>query len=186
MGMPEKLADAGITKEEFSAIYDSHAEKIYRFIYYKTLHRETAEDLTSHTFMNALEHMDQFDPKRGSITVWLYRIARNLIIDHYRRKRSTVDIDDVWDLASGDDPASEVHDSIRIEEVKAALGKLPREQRDIVILRIWEDMPYKEIALVLEKSESACKMTFSRVMARLREELAVAAFMLFLFREILK
>jgi RNA polymerase sigma factor (sigma-70 family) len=172
--MSKKLAGASITKEEFSAIYDSHAEKIYRFIYYKTLHRETAEDLTSHTFLNALENMDQFDPKRGSMTIWLYRIARNLVIDHFRKKRNTIDIDDVWDLASSDDPAGEVHENMQLDEIKTALAKLPREQRDIVILRIWEDLPYKEIAAIMDKNESACKMMFSRVMARLRTELTVA------------
>jgi RNA polymerase sigma-70 factor (ECF subfamily) len=169
-----------MTKDEFSAVYDSHAEKIYRFIYYKTLHRETAEDLTSHTFLNALEHMDQYDPVKGSVTVWLYRIARNLVIDHFRKKRPTLDIDDAWDLASGDDPAKDVHDSMQIDEIKAALGKLPREQRDIVILRIWEDLPYKEIAGIMEKSESACKMMFSRVIAKLKEELTLVAIIMFI------
>jgi RNA polymerase sigma-70 factor, ECF subfamily len=182
--MPTSVSGSAIGTKEFSEIYDSHADKIYRFIYYKTLQRELAEDLTSNTFLNALEHIDQYDARRGSITVWLYKIARNLVIDHYRKKRNTVDIDDVWDLASGEDVEKGVLATMQIAELKTALGKLPAEQRDIVILRIWEDLPYKEIAEIVDKTESACKMMFSRVIARLRNELAVGAFALLFFPEL--
>jgi RNA polymerase sigma-70 factor (ECF subfamily) len=178
--------DVTVSKEEFAEIYDSHAERIYGFIYYKTLHRETAEDLTSHTFLNALEHLHQYDPGKGSITVWLYQIARNLVTDHFRKKSSTVNIEDVWDIASAEDVESEVGDKVRIEELKAALGKLPSEQRDIVILRVWQDLPYSEIARIMEKSEPACKMMFSRVIARLKDEFVLVGVMCLLFVKILK
>jgi RNA polymerase sigma-70 factor (ECF subfamily) len=180
--MPTECAKARISEHEFSEIYDAHAEKIYRFVYYKTLHRETAEDLTSHTFLKALEHIDQFDSSRGSITVWLYRIARNLVIDHFRKKRRTVDIDDVWDLASSENVEAGALDRAQLAEIKEALAKLPAEQRDIVILRVWEDLPYREIAGIMGKTESACKMMFSRVMSRLKDALVPALIMLFFFR----
>jgi RNA polymerase sigma-70 factor (ECF subfamily) len=178
--MPES-----VTREEFADVYDTHTEKIYRFIYYKTFRRETAEDLTSQTFLRALERIEQFDPGRGSITVWLYRIARNLVIDHFRARKSTVNIDDVWDLASSENVECDAENRMRLREIGEALGRLPAEQRDIVILRIWQDVPYREIALIMEKSEAACKMLFSRVMARLRSEVGAAVVLLVLFADML-
>jgi RNA polymerase sigma-70 factor (ECF subfamily) len=175
-----------MSRDEFGNVYDTHAERIYNFIYYKTLNREVAEDITSHTFLKALENLHQYDSTKGTITVWLYRIARNLVIDHYRKKRATVNIDDVWDLSSNEDVQCDIEIKVQIEELKTVLSKLPAEQRDIIILRVWQDLPYSEIALIMQKSEGACKMMFSRIIARLREEYTIAVILLIVFADILR
>ena len=87
-------------QDDFGKLYDQHVKKIYEFIYFKTHHKETAEDLTSVTFMKALSNIESFDEKKASFKTWLYRIARNTVIDHYRMKRETADLEDAWDLRS--------------------------------------------------------------------------------------
>jgi RNA polymerase sigma-70 factor (ECF subfamily) len=169
-----------ITKEEFAKVYDTHASKIYQFIYYKTYHREIAEDLTATTFLKALEHIHQYDSKKGSISSWLYQIARNCVTDHYRSQRRAVAIDDVWDLAGHQNVELDAENREHLEELQAVMNTLPADQRDILILRIWQELPYKEIAQIMGKSEGACKMMFVRVIAQLRKHLSVAA-LLFVF-----
>lgn len=178
---PDKKS--GIDREQFAEVYDHYASRIYQFIYYKTYHKETAEDLTSHTFLRAFENLHHFNPEKGSIGAWIYQIARNLVADHYRAKKKTVDIDDVWDLAGYQNVELDVQNKEQLEELREVLRKLPAEQRDILILRIWQELSYKEISQIMGKTEGACKMMFSRVIAKLRKELSVAVLLLlFLFK----
>jgi RNA polymerase sigma-70 factor (ECF subfamily) len=162
-------------RDEFAKVYDAFVGRIYGFIYYKTCHRETAEDLTSATFLKVLQNSRRYDPKKGSLQVWIYRIARNLVIDHYRKKRPFVAIDDVWDLASKEDVECDLAVKEQIRELKDLLASLPAEQRDIVIMRVWQELPYWVIAGIVGKCEAACKMIFSRVLAGLKTALPAMA-----------
>ena len=170
----------GINKENFGEVYDTYAQKIYQFIYYKTYNKEIAEDLVSQTFLRALEKLHYFDPAKGTMSAWLYQIARNIVADHYRARKYTVDIEDVWDLASDQNVELDLENREQLEELREVLKKLPGDQRDMLILRIWQDLSYKEIAQILDKTEGACKMMFSRIIAKLRKEISVAV-VLFLF-----
>jgi RNA polymerase sigma factor (sigma-70 family) len=167
--------------DRFTELYDRYFEPIYRFIYFKTQHCETAEDLTSQTFLKALEHIERF--KDGSFQAWLYRIARNTVIDHYRTTRPQSDIEDAWDLDDGTNPARDAELRDLVGRVRGSLSQLPADQRDVVLLRLWDDRPYREIAEIMGKSEANCKVMFSRAVAKLRTEplsalLALIAIML--------
>lgn len=157
-------------KEKFGILYDEYVRKIYDFIYYKTHHKETAEDLTSRVFVKALEKINIFDCGRGFFSAWLYRIARNSVIDFYRTKKGDIGIDDVWDLASGGDLERDIDAKQKLEKVEKYLKKLKSEQREIIMLRVWQGMNYKEIAEIMDKSEAGCKMMFSRAINDLRKE----------------
>lgn len=85
--------------EAFGFLYDNYIKKIYDFIYYKTHHQETAEDLTNATFMKALENIRKFNLQEAYFPAWLYKIARNTVIDHYRTQKNHNNIDDAWDIA---------------------------------------------------------------------------------------
>lgn len=165
----------------FGELYDAYARKIYDFAYYRTHHRETAEDLAADVFLKAFAKISAFDPSNGTFSAWLYRIARNRVIDHYRTAKPSADIEDVWDLlASGDDVARDAETRERLRAVEAHLSSLPAAQRDVVIMRVWDGLTYAEIAETLGKSEAACKMTFSRAVATLRKNAPLAALLLIL------
>ncbi len=168
--------------EAFGEIYDAYIERIYRFVYYKTHHKETAEDVTSEVFRKALQAIASFDPAKGSLSGWLYRIARNAVIDHYRSARPTDDIDDMWDLMSDSDTERDVGAKMAAEQLQKHLVVLTSEQRDIVLMRVWEGMSYKEIAEAVGKTEAACKMAFMRSVGKLRDGMGFAAFLLVLTR----
>lgn len=169
-------------RDAFTAVYDAYIRPIYRFIYYRTHHRQTAEDLTGQTFLKAWRHIRSFDPKKGSVGSWLYRIARNTVTDHYRGSGPlTVDIADVWDISDRQDVARDASVRLELERVGHQLAGLTPEQREIVLLRVWDGLSHREIAELLGKSEASCKMLFSRTLATLRRKLgpsAVAALLL--------
>lgn len=165
--------------EAFGELYEQYVRKIYDFIYYKTHHKETAEDLTSQTFFKALEKIHTFKPDRGSFNTWIYQIARNTVTDHYRQSKTTLNIDDIWDLSNDDDVERDADTRLQLEKVHQHLGKLKPELREILLLRLWNDLPFKDIADIVGKSEANCKMIVHRALGKLQTDLLIALILLF-------
>lgn len=164
--------------KQFGLLYDKYAKKIYDFVYFKTFHKETAEDIVSNVFLKGLENIKNFDAAKGTFSAWLYAIARNTVIDHYRAKKTHVNIEDVWDLGESEDFAGAIDNKDTLFKVKKYLEKLEPAQREIVIMRVWQEMSYEEIAEALGKSVESCRMSFSRTMAKLRAEMPLLTFVL--------
>ena len=165
----------------FEAQYDAYVRKIYRYVYYRTQHRETAEDLTSQIFLKAFDRIASFDESRGTFSAWIYAIARNALTDHYRSDRDHDDIDDVWDLRSDEDVVRDAEARERVEKLRPYLEALPKDQRELLFLRLWDGLSYAEISVITGRSEDACKMAFSRTVARLRKDVPASILLLLLF-----
>jgi RNA polymerase sigma-70 factor (ECF subfamily) len=166
--------------EAFGILYDRYIGKIYRFIYYKTFVRETAEDITSDVFHKAFERIHSFNSSKGTFSAWIYRIARNSVIDHYRTQKKNIPIDDVFDLHTENRTALE-HDALTtLARVEEYMKTLPARQREIITLRLWEELSYKEIAEIMGGTEDGVKMAFSRAIRELREQCGPFALTLFL------
>ncbi|HOF33542.1 MAG TPA: sigma-70 family RNA polymerase sigma factor [Spirochaetota bacterium] len=157
--------------EKFIHVYDHYFKKIYDFAYYRTCNRESAEDITSQTFMRALEKADTYDKSRANVSTWLFKIASNLISDHFRAKRKSSSLEVIEELAAKDDFENEVSEKEILSQVMAVLKKLPEKKREIIILRIWQNMSYKEIAEISGASEASCKMIFYRAIDEIREKI---------------
>lgn len=163
--------------DAFGALYRHYADAVYAFVWSKTHHRETAEDLTAQTFTKALEHIASLTAAANAFRPWVYTIARNTVIDHYRTHRQHSDIDDAWDLASTDDVARDAAARMQLARVRELLEGMDQVQRDVVLLRVWSDLPYADIAAVVGRTPEHCKVIFSRVAKRLRTELALLLLM---------
>jgi len=164
---------------EFAKLYETYVQPVYRFIYYKTHHRETAEDITSATFMKALEKIQTFNPDKASFKTWLYQIARNNVVDHYRSYREISNIDDIWDMNTGENIETDTDIKMKLDSVREYLKKLKPEQREIILLRVWDGLGFQEIAEITGKTEASCKMMFKRTVDRLRGDMAVLALLIY-------
>lgn len=160
--------------EDFDLLYQRYARPIYAFAYRRVSDRATAEDITSATFLNALEGIRSFSLRKGPFRAWLYRIARNAIIDHARaaKHRAVAPLDETSETVPSEDRAEErAERAISGAHARRALSTLPDLPREIVMLRLWEDLPYAEIAAVVGKREDHCKVLYSRAIASLRSTL---------------
>lgn len=170
-------------REAFGRLYDLYARRVYAYLYYRTLDRESAEDLSGAVFLKALENLAGYRPERGRFSAWIYGIARNALKDHFRaraRSLSLAEATDLWELPDAGAHEVEAENRDLWERLKPHLARLPAEQREILILRTWDELPYKEIGLQLGKSEDSCKMSYSRALACLREAMPLSLVLAFL------
>ncbi|MBT6253887.1 sigma-70 family RNA polymerase sigma factor [Candidatus Uhrbacteria bacterium] len=154
----DMLVEQAKTQDEaFGALYDFYFPKIYKYILRRVGHRQTAEDLISSTFMKAFTKLDTYKKGTGSFQAWLYRIATNNVIDHYRRagKRQEVDIEPMIHLETNE-PGPERHASNAIdrENIEEVLGKLPDKDQEVLQLKFFAEFSNIEIAEALGISVS--------------------------------
>ncbi|MDT9594798.1 sigma-70 family RNA polymerase sigma factor [Nocardioides zeae] len=155
-----ELARGG-DKEAFGLLYDHYHGPVYRFLYYRTRSVTLAEDLTSETFFRALRRMNDFRWQGRDFGAWLTTIARNLATDHFKagrtRLETTVEDMGVHDDGHEEGPESTVLTSMTNEILMEALGRLPAEQQECLVLRFLQGMSIAETAAALERSEGAVK-----------------------------
>lgn len=139
-------------------IYDTYGPSIYRYVYRKTGNRDVAQDLMSETFHRLLAALKRGGGPREHLSGWLYRVAHNLVVDHYRDQPETphASLDD----ADPSRPASQgryVEHREQATRARAALRKLTPLQQQVVALRYLEDMSLKETASVLGRTVGSIK-----------------------------
>jgi RNA polymerase sigma factor (sigma-70 family) len=155
----------------FATFYDENVWRVYGFFGYRLRAREDAEDLTQQTFERALKAWRQFDPDRGTAQAWVISIARNLLIDHFRRDRSSSlrPLDEQPERLLGVDGGP---DDIGLEpELERALGLLSDRDREVIALRFGGDLNGPEIAATMGLSLANVQQILSRCLRALRAEL---------------
>lgn len=159
--------------EAFGALYDLYHPQIYRFVYLKVGRREESEDLTHQVFLSAWEHVREYAHRGHPFGSWLYRIARNAVIDHYRAKREVMPIEnmDAEVFLSGENIEEAASLSLLLQEVREGIRRLKPEHQDIIILRFVEELSVKEAAQALGRSEGAVKLLQHRAMRELQKHL---------------
>ncbi len=159
--------------EAFGKLYDAYIEKIYRFVYFKVSSREEAEDITSETFLKAWGYLIENGNSKEvkNFAGFIYRVARNLIIDFYRKRgaRQEVNLDPEMEIAIDDKRFNQVAVNQELEKVLKTLKKLKQEYQEIVLLKYVEEMSVGEIAEILGKSNLNVRVTLHRAGKKLKE-----------------
>lgn len=162
-----------MSDKDFSAVYDEHVWHVYGFLAYRLGQRADAEDLTQLTFERALRAWSRFDPKRATPRTWLLAIARNLLIDHYRRRESRPE-----DPTESDSLPEEIQDEGDwpanvgpSPDLVAGLATLTERDREVIGLRFGADLTGPEIADELGLTLANVQQILSRSLRRLRAQL---------------
>jgi RNA polymerase sigma-70 factor (ECF subfamily) len=154
-------------------LYHHHHPAIFRYLFYRTGERQTAEDLTGEVFLKMVQAIGAFNGGPGAFRAWLFQIARNLSIDHLRKIQAhpSQAIGDEL-RASGLDPEHSTEKNLTEAALCTALTQLPDDQKDVILMRFVNGLPLAETARALHKSEDAVKGLQRRGLAALRESLA--------------
>ena len=158
-----------LNKKEMAEIYDQHYLSIYRFIFRQIGDVEISREIASDVFHRMVEHNQNSMVYLEHLTSWLYCVARNLVVDHYRRQqhRNHLSFDDEM-MESTHDTAENAEIQIRTEKMRMALMKLTPAQRQVIILKFLEGFSNQEVADALSKPVSAVKALQHRALIALR------------------
>lgn len=151
-------------------IVTQYGRRIFNLAYRFTARTDSAEDLTQDVFVRIYRSLDQYDPRQGNLQNWLMRLARNLIIDDYRRRERAPgdshgeDLEDhIYHLrASNDTPQRSLERRELSEQVQTAIDKLPHDLKICVVLRDIEELSYQEIVDLLRIPEGTVKSRINR------------------------
>jgi RNA polymerase sigma-70 factor (ECF subfamily) len=157
----------------FGKLYLRYVEQVYRYLYARVGNVHDAEDLTAQTFLKAFESLHQLR-QEGHFSSWLFTIARNKAMDHYRSGKHIDPIDAVADIGVDHDPLSAVIESERSAALARLVRALPEDEQELLRLRFLAAMSFKEIARIVHRSEAAAKKSVYRLLARLHSQLEVS------------
>jgi RNA polymerase sigma-70 factor (ECF subfamily) len=157
--------------KSFGKLYEKYFDRIFSFIYRQTDDEELTADLTSQTFLNALRNASKFEYRGIPVSAWLYRIASNEVNKHYRRIRRervfSIEEDKVRELIENND---ENWDETLVNKLLEYLKDLPTEMLEVLELRFFEEKDFREIAFILNITESGAKMRTYRALDKLRKK----------------
>ena len=154
-------------------LYDQHQPHIYRYVWSRVRHNQTAEDLTGEIFTRMVKNLPRYQVTEMPFRAWLYRIAHNLVVDYFRgqdgRLPEPIPIDQAEYMREEMNTTEDVIDQkMTVERVEKALDHIDPAQREVVVLRFLVGLPLREVAQSLDKSIPAVKSLQHRGLSALR------------------
>jgi RNA polymerase sigma-70 factor (ECF subfamily) len=157
---------------DIDKLYREIQPNIYAFIYVKTLNRDAAEDLTQEVFYEAIKGFNSFQGK-CSIQTWLFSIAKNLLKKHYRSRKYSENL--TKKIITEDTKIISPEEQVIFNEERDKLLKLISElddiSKEIVMLRVYGELPFSEIGVLIDRTENYARVTFNRAKLKLQKEL---------------
>ncbi len=150
----------------FTHLYRRYLAPVYRFHLARTGDPGEAEDLTSQTFLAALEALPRYQ-EDGRFAAWLFTIARRKLVEHYRRRR-TLPLDELPLLSLEPDPLGSLEQHEQSQWLAAQLAGLRDDERELLQLRYAAGLPFEQIGAMLGRSTQAVKMAVYRLVERLK------------------
>ncbi|WP_338790768.1 sigma-70 family RNA polymerase sigma factor [Bernardetia sp. MNP-M8] len=172
----EQILAAQKDSKNFRFLYEANYEAIFRFLYRKANDEALAADLTSQTFIKALQNIQKFEYKGVPFSAWLYRIASNEFLKYYRKQKKmpvySLEEETAKKLTNFSEELADERQQERIDQLKKVLEKLKTKDMQMIELRFFEDKSFKEIAFILETTESAAKMRTYRILEKIKESVS--------------
>ncbi len=169
------MQDANDIHDRFLEHYHEHKDKLLTYLMVRlNFNREQSEDLLMDVVLKAYEHFDKFDPEKGSFKTWIFTLAHNHLINFWRdqSKKKTVSLEKLEEdgfVAATVEHEGKAYLRIENEKIQHVLSLMNGSEREIISLRYFEDMEYKEIAEVINKKEGTIRTGLSRAMKRFSE-----------------
>lgn len=159
---------------DFGALYEKYFDRIYNYLYRQTDDEELAGDLCSQTFINALNNLKRYEFRGVPFSAWLYKIASNEVNKHFRKfkgkKIFSIEEVRIKELVEQSD---EAWDEELVKKLIEFMKDLPMDMLQVLELRFFEDRDFKEIAYILDITESGAKMRTYRALDKLRKNFKI-------------
>jgi RNA polymerase sigma-70 factor, ECF subfamily len=155
-------------------LYLIHFDRIYSYLHVSVGNRHDAEDLTTQTFLKMLESIGRFRWQSAPFSAWLFRIAHNLAMDHFRARKRVQPEEEVPEPSGSEEPSAELEamQAIGRQSMIELIDRLSPEQQQVLTLKFVFNFPNADVAKILDKTEGAIKSLQHRALASLQKQLA--------------
>src|SRR3954470_7972345 len=150
-----------------------HFDRIYSYLHMSVGNRHDAEDLTTQTFLKMLESIGRFRWQSAPFSAWLFRIAHNLAMDHFRARKRVQPEEEVPEPVGSEEPSAELEamQSLGRQSMLELIEKLSPEQQQVLTLKLVFNFPNADVAKILDKTEGAIKSLQHRALASLQKQI---------------
>ncbi len=156
-------------RSAFDTLYRMYLTPVYRYIFMRLRNKQDAEDVAQETFLKAYEALPRYRDERPTMLPYLFTIARNLLINHTKKKRPELMEHEIMALQAGtEDTAKEAKDNELHGALVRAMEVLTDVEREVIELRFFGERSYSEIAVIMEKREDAIRQHVARSMKKLQ------------------
>ena len=164
-------------RDALEELYLLHFDRIYSYLHMSVGNRHDAEDLTTQTFLKMLEAIGRFQWQSAPFSAWLFRIAHNLAMDHFRASRRSQPEEDVPEPPGSEEASAEEEamQAIGRQSMLELIEKLSAEQQQVLTLKFVFNFPNAEVATILGKTEGAIKSLQHRALVSLQKQLTRSA-----------
>nr|WP_106783135.1 RNA polymerase sigma factor [Lysinibacillus timonensis] len=152
----------------FLAMYDQYFNDIYRYVFVKTGNKWDAEDIVSEIFRKSYKKREQINEIRDQ-KAWLFAIARNTVIDYYRKKKGIAMGEDIEHYMTPVPFEDSLEKSEELTCLKKSLHFLPKEEMEIINLRYFAELQFKEVASLLELPDNSIRVKTGRITKKLKQ-----------------
>jgi RNA polymerase sigma-70 factor (ECF subfamily) len=161
-------------RQALEELYLIHFDRIYSYLHMSVGNKHDAEDLTTQTFLKMLESINRFRWQSAPFSAWLFRIAHNLAMDHFRARRRWQPEENVPEPPDSEEPSAELEamQSIGRQSMMELIDKLSPEQQQVLTLKFVFNFANADVATILEKTEGAIKSLQHRALASLQKQIA--------------
>lgn len=164
---------ANLDSTAFGELYRLYVTRIHRYVAYQINDRVLAEDIANQVFLRAMQAIGRYQHRSvPEFNAWIFRIAKNVVVDNWRAKRDTVPLDEALATERGETLDAHFESLSRHEELQDAMQVLTEDQREVLILRFGMDMSHREIAERMGRNEPAIRALQFRAISSLRDVMA--------------
>lgn len=158
-------------QQAFGALYERYVDVIFRYVRARVGDTQTAEDITESVFLRSFEALRKYRERGLRYSAYLYQVARNLLIDHYRQGDENLPLDgSEHRLVSAQNTVEEIAHREQVERLNAALESLPVEYQEVIRVRVLLELPTAEAAQWMNRSEGATRVLLHRALKALKRE----------------
>lgn len=155
--------------EAFGKLYDQYSEVIFRYVYSHLENRLDAEDLTEEIFLRAWRALPKYDERGLPFSAFLFRIARNSLIDYYRQRKTVQSIDDIEIQSHEPGPEETVEVHIENNDLKKTIAELREDYRNVLVFRFLSGLSPEETAHMMQRSVGAVRVLQHRALSALKD-----------------
>ncbi len=158
-------------EEAFARLYENYVDALFRFVSFRVKTDEQAQDIVAELFLKLWQHLRATENQVDNLRAFLYRMARNLVVDYYRERQETLPLDEAINVGdeSGGSRYLSPQQQVSLSEIEQAIKKLKPEWQEVVLLAYVEGFKPKEISKIIDKSPAATRVIIHRALQELKK-----------------